>query len=61
MTDNKNDIFYVLINDEEQYSLWSAGIDIPKGWREIISGNKDECLQYINEIWKDMRPKSIRD
>lgn len=61
MTDKEKNIFYVLVNDEEQYSLWSADIDIPKGWKKEFYGNKDECLQYINEVWKDMRPKSIRD
>lgn len=61
MANNDEEVFYVLINDEEQYSLWPVSIDIPKGWIKNFSGRKDECLQHINEIWIDMRPKSIRD
>ena len=54
--------FKVLLNDEEQYSLWPDDREIPSGWREAgKSGTKAECLAYIEEVWTDMRPKSLRD
>ncbi len=54
--------YKVLINDEEQYSLWLASLDIPNGWYETPqSGTKEECLAYVNEVWTDMRPKSLRE
>jgi MbtH protein len=54
-------IYEVVVNDEEQYSIWPAGREIPPGWREVgKSGPKDECLAYIKEVWTDMRPLSLR-
>ena len=54
-------VYSVVVNDEEQYSIWFAGRDIPDGWRaEGKSGMKAECLAYIDEAWTDMRPLSIR-
>lgn len=54
--------YVVLINDEEQYSLWPAARAVPAGWREVgPRGPKDVCLAYIGEVWTDMRPKSLRD
>ena len=51
----------VLINDEEQYSLWPAEKAIPAGWRKAgKQGGKEECLAFINEVWTDMRPLSLR-
>lgn len=51
----------VLINDEEQYSLWRADLDIPAGWRQVFGpGGKSECLAYVDEHWTDMRPLSLR-
>jgi MbtH protein len=56
------DAFTVVMNDEEQYSIWPMLKDIPLGWREVGQrGPKDACLAYINEVWTDMRPKSLRD
>ena len=53
--------FTVVVNDEEQYSIWFAGRDIPAGWRaEGKRGMKAECIAYIDEVWTDMRPLSIR-
>ena len=50
-----------LINDEEQYSLWPAEKAIPAGWRKAGKlGSKEECLAFINEVWTDMRPLSLR-
>ena len=54
-------IYRVVVNHEEQYSIWPVGRDVPKGWREIgKEGVKDECLAYIGEVWTDMRPLSLR-
>ena len=51
----------VVVNDEEQYSIWPVDRDPPAGWREVgKSGNKGECLEYIKEVWTDMRPLSLR-
>ncbi len=50
----------VLVNDEEQYSLWPEFTPIPQGWREVKSGTKKECLDYVNTVWTDMRPLSLR-
>jgi MbtH protein len=53
--------FHVVINDEEQYSIWPDYKAIPAGWREAgKSGKKDECLAWIDEVWTDMRPRSLR-
>lgn len=51
----------VVINDEEQYSIWPADRDNPIGWHDAgKSGTKEECLAYIKEVWTDMRPLSLR-
>jgi MbtH protein len=53
--------YQVLVNDEEQYSLWPAGREIPKGWRSTgTSGPKEQCLEAIAKTWTDMRPLSLR-
>lgn len=54
-------VYKVLINYEEQYSIWHAERDNPMGWRDAgKQGNKQECLDYIKEVWTDMRPLSLR-
>jgi MbtH protein len=54
-------IYRVVINDEEQYSIWPTGRSNPLGWRDAEkSGSKAECLAYIEEVWTDMRPLSLR-
>lgn len=57
-----DDIVYrVVVNDEEQYSIWPSDRDNPPGWRDVgPSGPKLECLAYIKEVWTDMRPRSAR-
>ena len=51
----------MVINHEEQYSIWFADREIPLGWRELgKSGTKAECLAYIDEVWTDMKPLSLR-
>lgn len=52
----------VVLNDEEQYSVWPAGRDLPPGWTaEGTTGDRDACLDRIAEVWTDMRPRSLRD
>ena len=54
-------IYKVVVNHEEQYSIWSADRDNALGWRDAgKSGSKAECLEYIKEVWTDMRPLSLR-
>lgn len=51
----------VVVNDEEQYSIWPADRQNPAGWHdEGTSGTKQECLDHIAHIWTDMRPLSLR-
>jgi MbtH protein len=54
-------VFKVVINHEEQYSIWPAARDNPPGWTDVgRAGTKADCLAYINEVWSDMRPLSLR-
>ena len=54
-------IYKVVLNHEEQYSIWFADRDLPAGWREAgKQGPTAECLAYIDEVWTDMRPLSLR-
>jgi MbtH protein len=54
-------VHVVVVNDEEQYSIWPAERELPAGWRrDGFTGTQDECLGYIDETWTDMRPKSLR-
>jgi MbtH protein len=54
--------YLVVINDEEQYSIWLADRDVPAGWRaEGTTGTREGCLAHIGEVWTDMRPKSLRE
>ena len=53
--------YQVVVNDEEQYSIWPAGRTTPTGWRgDGTVGTKAECLAHIEEMWTDMRPLSLR-
>jgi MbtH protein len=59
--EDENRIYHVVMNHEEQYSIWPAGWDIPTGWQEAgKTGPKAECLAYIKEVWTDMTPLSVR-
>ncbi|MNC25499.1 MbtH-like protein [compost metagenome] len=52
----------VLVNDEEQYSLWPGYLPVPGGWRETgTTGSREDCLAYVREVWTDMRPRSLRE
>ena len=55
-------IYKVVVNHEEQYSIWPADRENPLGWRDAGKvGPKTECLSYIKEVWTDMRPLSLRN
>lgn len=63
MDDEREDrtIYKVIVNGEEQYSIWPADREIPLGWNDAgKSGKKAEVLDYIKEVWTDMRPLSLR-
>ena len=53
--------YKVVVNDEEQYSIWEADRENALGWRdEGTTGTREECLAHIDEVWTDMRPLSLR-
>jgi MbtH protein len=53
--------YTVVVNDEEQHSIWSVGRELPAGWREIgVHGSRQECLDRIEQLWPDIRPLSVR-
>ncbi len=54
------DRYKVVINHEEQYSIWPAKHSTPEGWEDVFDGSKHDCLHYIEEVWTDMRPLSFR-
>lgn len=59
--DREDALFKVLVNHEEQYSLWPDYKAVPTGWRETGQrGSKAECLAYVEREWTDMRPLSLR-
>jgi MbtH protein len=61
MFDDESTIFHVVLNDEEQYSIWPTTVTIPAGWRASgFSGAKADCLAHIDGAWTDMRPLSLR-
>lgn len=54
-------IYKVVVNHEEQYSIWPADRPLPLGWSDVgRQGLKEECLAHIKEVWTDMRPLSLR-
>jgi MbtH protein len=54
-------VYRVVVNHEEQYSIWPAQKQIPPGWSDVNkTGTKDECLDHIERVWTDMRPLSLR-
>jgi MbtH protein len=60
--DQSGDVTYlVVVNDEEQYSIWPSGPEIPAGWRPVgVTGTEDQCVAYVDEVWQDIRPRSVR-
>lgn len=64
MSDEREDttIYEAVVNDKEQYSIWPADRELPQGWREAGKrGLKPEVLAWIEQVWTDMRPGSLRD
>ncbi len=54
-------VWCVVLNHEEQYSIWPAERELPAGWREEGQrGTRTECLDHIEKVWTDMRPLSVR-
>ena len=61
MSDSPKEQYQVVVNHEEQYSIWLVGRPVPAGWSSIgFDGSKDACLDHIEMIWTDMRPLSLR-
>ncbi len=62
--DDENATFYVLVNDEEQHSLWPTFKQVPGGWTTVFGADgqasRQACLAYVEASWTDMRPKSLR-
>lgn len=59
--DSPDTRFLVVVNHEEQYSIWPDYKEVPEGWRAVHKqGTKEECLAYIESVWTDMRPLSLR-
>ncbi|GAB6040383.1 MbtH family protein [Endothiovibrio diazotrophicus] len=53
--------YLVVVNQEQQHSIWPTFKPVPQGWQESgFRGNKSECLSHIEEVWTDMRPLSLR-
>ncbi len=52
----------VLVNDEDQHSLWPTFVDVPAGWRVVFGeSTRADCLAYVEENWTDLRPRSLRE
>ncbi|HVK98882.1 MAG TPA: MbtH family NRPS accessory protein [Dongiaceae bacterium] len=60
--DREDETFIVLINHEEQYSIWPHWKAVPGGWKAIdgVKGNKQFVVDYVEKTWTDMRPRSLR-
>ena len=62
MNDDDTTTYQVLRNDEDQYSLWPVMLDVPDGWTSVgKQGTRTECMSYVDEVWTDMRPRSLRE
>ena len=60
--EDDNGEFIVLVNEEQQYSLWPTFREVPAGWSAVgPRGSRQECLDYIEQNWVDMRPRSLVD
>jgi MbtH protein len=61
MPQDEDVLYTVVVNHHDQYSVWPVDRRVPLGWREVgRTGPKAECLEYIAEVWTDMRPPSVR-
>ena len=60
-TSSDSTIYKVVVNHEEQYSIWPVDKSNPLGWNDAgKSGSKEECLAYVKEVWTDITPLSVR-
>ncbi|MFI1167926.1 MbtH family protein [Streptomyces sp. NPDC020801] len=60
--DDENGQFYVLVNDEDQHSLWPTFAEVPAGWRIVFGpAGRADSLAHVEENWADMRPRSLRE
>lgn len=59
--DDETGRFLVVVNDEEQHSLWPVFAPVPAGWRTVFGeASRAECLEYVEQNWTDLRPRSLR-
>ncbi|WP_299538457.1 MbtH family NRPS accessory protein [uncultured Streptomyces sp.] len=68
MTQRTEETYSVVVNDEEQYSIWPVPRPIPAGWKAVPldgtgtgTGTKEKCLEHIERVWQDMRPRGLRE
>jgi MbtH protein len=60
-TTDTQETYTVVVNHEEQYSIWPKRKELPNGWSDVgKQGTKEECLEHISQVWTDMRPLSLR-
>ncbi|AZK92483.1 MbtH family protein [Streptomyces tsukubensis] len=60
--DDEDGRFYIVVNDEEQHSLWPVFAEVPEGWRVAFGeASRAECLEYVEKNWTDLRPRSLRE
>jgi uncharacterized protein YbdZ (MbtH family) len=64
--DDEQGRFRVLVNDEDQHSLWPVFAEVPAGWRVVLGDDdegvaRDEAVAYVEEHWTDLRPRSLRE
>ncbi|MFG2622720.1 MbtH family protein [Streptomyces sp. NPDC048507] len=60
--DDEDGRFHVVVNDEEQHSLWPAFAAVPEGWRPVFGeASRAECLDYVEQHWTDLRPRTLRE
>jgi MbtH protein len=61
-TDDDSTVYDVVVNDEEQFSIWPARKSAPAGWKAVgFQGTKAECMSHIDQVWIDLRPRSLRE
>ncbi|MEU5979502.1 MbtH family protein [Streptomyces sp. NPDC047315] len=60
--DDTDGRFFVLVNEEDQHSLWPSFVEIPAGWKSVFGEDgRQECLDFIEANWTDLRPRSLRE
>lgn len=60
--ENADDRYLVLVNSEDQHSLWPAALAVPDGWRRVFGEqSREACLAYVEANWTDLRPRSLRE